>query len=34
MSESLENFKNWQSLIKQKFTAQPIEGGPTTSIMQ
>lgn len=34
MSESLENYKNKQSLIKYKFTQQQIDGGPATSIMQ
>jgi len=37
MAESLENFKNRQSLIKQKFIqlgANQIDGGPAASLMQ
>lgn len=33
LSETLENYKNKQSLIKYKFTQQ-IDGGPTSSFMQ
>jgi len=34
LSESLDNYKSRQSLIKYKFTQQQIDGGPATGIMQ
>ena len=36
LSDQLENFKNRQGLIKQKFSqmsANPIDGGPPTSLL-
>ena len=36
LSDTLENYKNRQSLIKQKFShlsANPIDGGPSASLM-
>ena len=34
LQEPLENYKNRQTLIKQKYTQQAIEGGPASQIMQ